>query len=73
MAMTDRRRALYRRIVAGLKSVGVDVHAIREMNAAIASVREGEIEFSMPFEVLCAFTGDENDLARSPNVLACIR
>jgi hypothetical protein len=64
--MTAKRKELYRRIVKALKSVDVDVHAIREPSGVIASVCEGEIEFSLPFEILIAFTGDERDLERCP-------
>jgi hypothetical protein len=60
------RRELYRRIVAALKSVDVDVHFIQEEPGVIASVCEGKIEFSLPFKILVAFTGDEHDLERSP-------
>jgi hypothetical protein len=64
--MNNMRRELYRRIVRALKSVDVDVHAIQEGDGVIVSPGEGEIEFSLPFEILAAFTGDESDLGRSP-------
>jgi hypothetical protein len=64
--MTVKRREIYRRIVRALKSVDVDVHAIREAPGVIASGSEGEIEFWLPLKILAAFTGDENDLERSP-------
>jgi hypothetical protein len=62
--MSPKHRELYRRIVRALKSVDVDVHFIREEPGVIASTCEGKIEFSLPFEILVAFTGNESDLER---------
>jgi hypothetical protein len=62
--MSPMRKELYRRIVRALKSVDVDVHLIREPPGVIASPCGEAIEFSLPFEILVAFTGDESDLER---------
>ena len=64
--MSAKRREIYRRIITALKSVEVEVHAIRETTGAIASLCEGEIKFSLHLEILVAFTGDESDLERCP-------